>query len=518
MIMRFKTTLTRLILITAVLSLIPNITLANPDPDAVSIMPVGGVYYGDGYPEWIKESYVLITPLSATVSFDIEIHNDNNKASPDDFVLEIWINDPSYTSCISNITVDGNTTSNWYTGKHQGINGAYRNYTVGSIGAHSIETLNITVVFSSDAPADLQMHFDAHNHHWHTKQSHDATVTSSAPASCAVQIGIDQPMYVHPQDQFIVDITVDPQGIAISAVQYDLYYNTSVVWAEWANPGPFLKQDGAKTDVLVLDIDNRWNVADHKGKISYAETILGSDGNLSSVNTSGTITTIQFSAIGERNTSSYLNFSDIRISDPDKHGVPHNCSVTIYDNIPPVANASSKYWVSNVASRFQCFAVLCCCNSHGGEWGGDEIAYVRWDFGDGQYGTSEDLEDCRKHHIYTAWNWNDAGYYDPFIAYLTVRDAGVPQESNTTRTEVVVYIAGDTNGDGKVDIFDAACVGKHWGQKADNNPPDPCCTRYWTDSQADEADLNNDNDVDTLDAMIVGTNWNHLAYPPYYQE
>ncbi|MCK4458488.1 MAG: hypothetical protein KAU52_02055, partial [Methanosarcinales archaeon] len=85
---RFKSTLTRLILITAVLSLIPNITLANPDPDAVSIMPVGGVYYGDGYPEWIKESYVLITPLSATVSFDIEIHNDNNKASPDDFELE----------------------------------------------------------------------------------------------------------------------------------------------------------------------------------------------------------------------------------------------------------------------------------------------------------------------------------------------------------------------------------------------------------------------------------------------
>jgi hypothetical protein len=122
---RFKNALVRIILVTAVLSIIPNITLADPDPETVWITPVGGVYYGDGYPEWIKESYVLITPLSATVSFDIEIHNDNNKASPEDFVLETWINDPSYTSCISNITVDGNSTSGWYTGKHQGINGAY---------------------------------------------------------------------------------------------------------------------------------------------------------------------------------------------------------------------------------------------------------------------------------------------------------------------------------------------------------------------------------------------------------
>ena len=182
---RFKNALVRIILIAAVLSIIPNITLA--DPEAVSIMPVGGVYYGDGYPEWIKESYVLITPLIGTVSFDIEIHNDNIKPSPDDFVLETWINDPSYTSYVSDVTVDGNQTSGWYTGKHQGIDGAYRNYTVGSIAAKSIRTLGITVVFSGDVPADLQMHFDAHNHHWQTKQSHDATVVQTEPAEPPAQ-------------------------------------------------------------------------------------------------------------------------------------------------------------------------------------------------------------------------------------------------------------------------------------------------------------------------------------------
>ena len=334
-------------------------------------------------------------------------------------------------------------------------------------------------------------------------------------------IAIDQPKYVDPQSQFTINITVTPYSKRISAVQYDLYYNTSVVWAEWANPGPFLNET-LPTDVTVLEIDNLWDVAGNVGKISYAETALGSGGTLPYVDTYGVLTTIHFSAIGERGRYSQMDLDDVMVSDSEKNEVifeVEDCGVTIYDNKPPVAIASSEYWVSNVASKFQCEAALCCCNSHGGDddWWGANITYLRWDFGDGQYGTSEGLEDCQKHHEYTSWNWNDTGY-DPFIAYLTVRDDGEPQLSNTTAVPVMVYIAGDTNGDGVVDIFDAACVGKHYGQEADNNPPDPCCTKYWTDDQADEADLNNDNAVDTIDAMIVGTNWNHLAYAPYIKE
>jgi len=336
-----------------------------------------------------------------------------------------------------------------------------------------------------------------------------------------VAIGIEQPDFVDPQSQFTVNITVDPQANDISAVQYDLYYNTSVVWAEWANPGMFLKQAGADTDVTVLAIENSWDVSGHTGKISYAETILRSGGVLPSVNTSGVLTTIHFSAIGARGACSYFNLSDVLIADPDKGPVDctiNNCGVTIYDNIPPVANGTSMHRVSNVASKFQCFAILCPCLSHGGgdTWKGNNITYIRWDFGDGEYGTSEGVDPCEdKEHEYTTWNWNGTGY-DPFIVYLTVRDDGDPQLSNTTEVEVVVYIAGDTNGDGVVDIFDAACVGKHWGQAATG--PAGTCGYLWTDLQADEADLNNDNEVDTIDAMIVGTNWNHLAYPPYIKE
>ena len=342
-----------------------------------------------------------------------------------------------------------------------------------------------------------------------------------------VNIGIDQPEFVDPQSQFTINITVDPKDNEISAVQYDLYYDTGVVWAEWANPGPFLKQGGASTDVTVLSIDNTFNTT--HGKISYAETTLAppGSGDLPSVNTTpGVLTTIHFSAIGERGTFSVMDIEDVMISDPNKDIVMYlitDCGVTIYDNIPPVAIATSKYHVSNVASKFQCSAALCCCNSHGGwenesEWKGNNITYVRWDFGDGQYGTSEGLEDCQKHHEYTSWNWNEVTKeYDPFIAYLTVRDDGEPQLSNTTQVEVMVYIAGDTNNDGVVDILDAACVGKHYGQ-SNSGEPDVPCGHYWTDPQADMADLNNDNRVTTNDLMIVGTNWNHLAYPPYIQD
>ena len=341
----------------------------------------------------------------------------------------------------------------------------------------------------------------------------------------AVQIAIDQPEYVDPQSQFTINITVDPCNLPVSAVQYDLYYDTSVVWAEWANPGPFLNGT-LPTDVTVLEIDNLWDVPNHIGKISYAETALGTGGVLPYVTEKGIITTIHFSAIGVRGTSTGFIFSDILVADTNKNSVDYiatDCGVTIYDNIPPVAIASSKYMVSNVASKFQCIAALCCCNSHGGdleggEWKGNEIVYVRWDFGDGQYGTSEGLVECQKHHEYTTWNWNDiTDEYEPFIAYLTVRDDGVPQLSDTVEQEVVVYIAGDANGDGVVDIFDAACVGKHWGQSNDGVPDVPC-GHYWDELQKDEADLNNDNAVDTIDAMIVGTNWNHLAYYPYIKE
>ncbi len=61
--------------------------------------------------------------------------------------------------------------------------------------------------------------------------------------------------------------------------------------------------------------------------------------------------------------------------------------------------------------------------------------------------------------------------------------------ANRTSQNLTIWIAGDANGDGKVNILDASVVGLKW------NGNDAC------------ADLNNDGKVNILDASIIGLNW-----------
>ena len=117
--------------------------------------------------------------------------------------------------------------------------------------------------------------------------------------------------------------------------------------------------------------------------------------------------------------------------------------------------------------------------------------------------------------MYTSWNWTSTGekkgYYTPFLAGLTLTDDGDPQLSDTDWFEVTIYMGGDANGDGVVNVIDAAYVGKHWREDALDDPLVECCP-YWTVEQADKADLNNDREVNLLDMAIVGANWGHTAW------
>lgn len=124
------------------------------------------------------------------------------------------------------------------------------------------------------------------------------------------------------------------------------------------------------------------------------------------------------------------------------------------------------------------------------------IVSYYWDFGDGSNNTGRSPA-----HIYRSYKWNGSAYL-PFIVNLTVIDS--KGYSNETSQKVVVWIAGDANGDGKANILDASVVGLKWGSS------DPC------------ADLNNDGIVDQndsipkpivniLDASIIGLNWGKTA-------
>jgi len=313
---------------------------------------------------------------------------------------------------------------------------------------------------------------------------------------------------VQPQDQFDINITVNPNGAPVYAVEYYLRYNTSVVRAETQNKGPFLG-NYSETLVVINDIDQA------NGIVSYAETRKGENGVLNP----GTLATIQFTAIGARGATTGLNLTGVIIvnnvtKEPYATIIIENGTVTINNNIPPTALGISKHRINNVAKKYPCTTLLCSCSYdlNYPDKGGN-ITYIRWAFGDGQYGTSEGphLNNCTcKEHKYESWQWD--GDYVNFTVYLTVTDDGCPEETNTTNFDVTVYIAGDANGDGRVNILDAAYVGMHWDQHCTKTPCEPCYSYLWDELQQDAADLNNDCDINILDAMIIGANWGHTAW------
>ena len=95
-------------------------------------------------------------------------------------------------------------------------------------------------------------------------------------------------------------------------------------------------------------------------------------------------------------------------------------------------------------------------------------------------------------------------------------DDGCPPETDTEYFNVWVFMTGDANGDGKVNILDAVWIGKHFGDTCELNGPrnekESCCDYRWDENQRSGADLNNDCVINILDAVIVGTMWGHTAY------
>jgi len=315
-----------------------------------------------------------------------------------------------------------------------------------------------------------------------------------------VGITVDAPDECIPrQSQFHVDIKVDPKGaIPVYSAQYTLSFDPTVLRAETQVKGPFLTADGEDSMVVINRIDN------DAGKIEYSET---RKDTTTGVTAEGVLATITFTAIGDTGTSSDLNLSVIIISNPDVEPLRYsitNDSVSICKNEPPVANATVYDDYNNVGSKYLCKVYFNASGSHDPD---GNITYYRWDFGDGDYGTG-----MIKEHVYTSWNWDNTTGYEPFHASLTVTDNTPEPETktNTTYFDVTIYIAGDANGDGVVNILDASMIGLEWMHTC--NPPSDCWRDTTYDGRADRADLNNDHVVNILDAVIVGTCWKHTAW------
>jgi hypothetical protein len=192
----------------------------------------------------------------------------------------------------------------------------------------------------------------------------------------------------------------------------------------------------------------------------------------------------------------------VKASGTDAQEIPmdiFNSNVSVCDNEPPVAQAKSLFLYNNVGTKYMSKTYFDGSESYDSD---GIITNYRWYFGDGNYGTGETYD-----YIYGSWRWNGASY-DPFEVFLTVEDDGTPMMDNSSMIPVNVYIAGDANGDGEVDIFDATIVGLEWDHEAAFNG-----NLYWHNNpRGDKADLNNDKIVDIFDAVIIGANWDHTAW------
>ncbi len=179
---------------------------------------------------------------------------------------------------------------------------------------------------------------------------------------------------------------------------------------------------------------------------------------------------IIFRVDGRSDTSSFFSSSN---------PPPRSLDIEIMESIPPVSVCNQD--------KLKCENVGTPVKFNGSESYDPDgsIVNYEWEFGDGTMGSGTAPD-----HKYASYRWNGTTY-QPFIVNLTVTDNNGLM--NTSSNKVVIWIAGDANGDGKVNILDASVVGLKWGGI------EPC------------ADLNNDVKVNILDASIIGLNWGKKA-------
>lgn len=291
---------------------------------------------------------------------------------------------------------------------------------------------------------------------------------------------------ISPVEQFDVLVNITPMGAPVYGAQYKLSFNSSIIHAEWQIEGNFLNQGGVPTIPWDNTIDN------DEGFVSFGLTRTGPTG----ATQPGTLAKIHFTAMQPGNSS--LTFSDVELSDPDNYPVALHILdsyVEVCDNQPPTAIAKCLYKYNNVGTKYKSETFFDGSESFDVD---GSITNFRWNLGDGNNAPGETYV-----HRYGSYNWN-GNSYDPFTVILTVEDNGVPMQDDHDEIEVIVYYAGDTTGNGIVNVYDGTDVGYCWGMNAASYGG------HWeTYPRGDRADLNNDGTVDIYDGVIVCANWGH---------
>jgi hypothetical protein len=148
-----------------------------------------------------------------------------------------------------------------------------------------------------------------------------------------------------------------------------------------------------------------------------------------------------------------LNLSDVLLVDPLLLLIPNtekDGTINITTNQPPVTDCGTdKLSCENVGAPVQFEG------SASFDVDGSIVSY-EWDFGDGHTDSG-----IAPKHTYTSYNWNGTSY-TPFTVTVT-DDKGA---TNTDTQQVIIWITGDANGDGWVNIVNGVVLGLNWGEVA----------------------------------------------------
>lgn len=300
------------------------------------------------------------------------------------------------------------------------------------------------------------------------------------PVSAATTVSVSD-LFFEPGDDATISVrinNVSNVGVANINIDYDpsVVRITTVNNSEFGNLYPVINNSIGLVKI---------------GGVDYGD---GLSGNVK-------LADLLLEAVGDAYETSTLNLTinELKEASATETSIPTTVeNGTAVLNLPPVAVPRSLHRYNNMYSRYSSKAIFNGSASYDPSSDGS-IANYEWNFGDGEDGIAEAVE-----HIYSSYLWAGTGY-EPFTACLTVEDnGGLP---NSTFIPVNVFIAGDANGDGNVNILDAVWVGKHWRATCTGSGD-----YLWNDWQMDGADLNNDCEINVLDAVIVGANWRSTAW------
>ena len=291
-------------------------------------------------------------------------------------------------------------------------------------------------------------------------------------------------------EQFDVLINISPMGgDAIRGAQFDLHYNGSVIMVDNFELGDFLIPP---VSIDQQSIDNR-----EDGLASFAASMTGGAGGAT---TPGTFVIVHCMAM-RQGANSDLDLTGVVVYDdtlPIMQPVQvdvYNSSVEVCDNTPPVSVPSSVFTYNNMADKVLSKAYFDGTESDDPD--GAITAYEWW-FGDGVPGVGPTPEHAFNVRQY--WEGGPSGHYVNANVTLIVTDDGMPLMDGMAHLELIVWIGGDANGDGVVNIGDSVMVGYYWGGNSHTN------------EYADRADLNNDGIVNIGDSIPVGFCWGHTAW------